>query len=170
MSRPSRWALRRTTWYELLTKRHVLVVVYVPYRGFHSRSIRARGGLALDRLAIWGPPEFSMKRIQPGQQGPNGSATHLAAVETNLFDKLAALVAHMTVVKYDDGEPRKPGWITIKTMGAAWSVQVKDPDGCAQLQATAQSLDDALCLADLLVGSEQAPWEPDAFLQKAKKK
>jgi hypothetical protein len=111
-----------------------------------------------------------MKRVKVGEQGTEGGATHLAAVESNVFAKLGALVAHCSVVKYEDGQARRPGWFTVKTMGAAWCVQVKDPDACAQLQATAQSLDDALCLADLLLSSESAPWEPDAFLKRAQKK
>lgn len=107
------------------------------------------------------------KRSVPSGAGTPDGVKHLAAVESNVFSKLQALVAHCCVTKYDDGDPRKPGWFTIKTMGSAWVVQVKDPDACLQLQATAQSLDDALALADLLVGSEEAPWEPDSFLRAA---
>lgn len=90
---------------------------------------------------------------------------HLAAVESNVFTKLPALVAHCAVTKYDDGDPRRPGWFTVKTMGSAWIVQVKDPDAALSLSATGQSLDDALILADLLLSSEEAPWEPDNFLK-----
>jgi len=111
-----------------------------------------------------------MKRVNASKQGTQGSATNLAAVESNVFSKLPSLVAHCCVVRYDDGEPRRPGWFTVKTQGAAWTVQVKDPDSCSQLQATAQSLDDALALADLLLGSEEAPWEPDPFLKRNQKK
>lgn len=95
---------------------------------------------------------------------------HLAAVESNTFTKMANLIQHCCVTRYDDGDPRKPGWFTVKTMGSAWVVQVKDPDAGLQLSATAQFLDDALCLADLLLGSEEAPWEPDPFLRNAKVK
>lgn len=91
---------------------------------------------------------------------------HLAAVESTIFTNLRALVAHCCVTRYDDGDPRKPGWFTVKTMGSAWIVQVKDPDACLQLSATGQSLDDALVLADLLLGSEEAPWEQDPFLRR----
>ena len=86
-------------------------------------------------------------------------------MESNVFSKLFHLVAHCAVTRYDDGDPRRSGWFTVKTMGSAWVVQVKDPDSCLQMSATAQSLDDALCLADLLLGAEEAPWEPDPFLR-----
>lgn len=97
---------------------------------------------------------------------------HLAAMETNVFSKLQGLVAHCAVTRYDDGDPRKPGWFTVKTMGSAWVIQVKDPDTCLQLSAVGQSLDDALALIDILLTSEEAPWEPDPFArsQQAKKK
>jgi len=44
---------------------------------------------------------------------------HLAAVETVLFRDLMSLVEHCSIRKYDDGDARDPGWITIKTTGAA---------------------------------------------------
>jgi len=168
--RPCRWAPRRTAWYELVTRRHVLVLCFTPFRGFCVRALRLKGAAAVDRLCVWPPPEFSVKRVNASKQGPQGSAVHLAAVESNVFAKLPSLVAHCCTVRYDDAEPRRPGWFTVKTQGAAWTVQVKDPDSCSQLQATAQSLDDALALADLLLGSEEAPWEPDPFLKRNQKK
>lgn len=95
---------------------------------------------------------------------------HLAAVESTVFSRLFNLVQHCCVTRYDDGDARKPGWFTVKTMGSAWVVQVKDPDAAVSLSATAQNLDDALALADLLLGSEEAPWEPDPFLKAQRSK
>jgi len=92
---------------------------------------------------------------------------HLAAIDTSFFGKHLELVKHCCITRYDDGDPRKPGWFTIKTMGSAWVVQVKDPDAALSLTATGQTLDDALTLADLLLGSEEAPWEPDPFLKRS---
>lgn len=106
------------------------------------------------------------KKTATSQAASSDGVKHLAAMESNVFHKLPALVAHCAVTRYDDGDPRKPGWFTIKTMGSAWVCQVKDPDGCLQLSAVGQSLDDALVLADLLLSSEEAPWEPDPFLKR----
>lgn len=92
--------------------------------------------------------------------------SHLAAIESDVLCKCPELVKHCAITRYDDGDPRKTGWFTVKTMGSAWVVQVKDPDACLSLTATGQSLDDALCLADLLLGSQEAPWEPDPFLKR----
>jgi len=110
------------------------------------------------------------KRTVPSQGGSSGGAQHLAAAESNVFHKLSKLVEHCCVTRYDDGEPRKPGWFTVKTMGSAWVVQVKEPDTGLSMQCTAQTLDDALALADLMLSSDEAPWEPDAFLRAANAK
>lgn len=106
------------------------------------------------------------KRTVPNQGGESGGAQHLAAVESTVFARLHNIVRHCCVTKYEDGSPRKPGWVTIKTMGSAWVIQVKEPDTALSLTCTQQSLDDALALADVLLGSDDAPWEPDPFLQK----
>lgn len=90
--------------------------------------------------------------------------TNSAAMESQIFDKLVCLRAHCAVNRYDDGEPRRTGWFTVKTMGNVWVVQLKEPDTALSLSVTGQSLDDALVLADLMLQSEDAPWEPDAFL------
>jgi len=99
-----------------------------------------------------------------------GGGKHIASLESNYFHDLLALVEHCAVRQYDDGDPREPGWITIKTLGAAWIVQVKDPDSCCSFSSVAETIDKALETAVLLLGADQAPWEPDAFLAAAKAK
>lgn len=104
------------------------------------------------------------RRVLKSHEATEGKVVHAAALESNVFTKLHQLVAHCAVTRYDDGEPRRPGWFTVKTMGALWVVQVKDPDAAASLSATGATLDDALVLADLLLSAPDAPWEPDPFL------
>lgn len=106
------------------------------------------------------------KKSASAPKAEPGKPTHLAPVESNVLDRFPSLVAHCAVTAYDDGTPRKTGWWTVKTMGTTWVVQVKDPDGCVSLSATGPTLDDALTLADLLVGTDDAPWESDPFLQR----
>lgn len=117
-------------------------------------------------IEYWPSLRDLMKKKVVGAVGSAGASKHLAPVESNIFDKLHQLVAHCAVVRYDDGDPRRPGWFTVKTLGAAWVVEVKDPDACARLTATADTLDNALVLADMLLGAEEAPWEADPFLKK----
>lgn len=99
-----------------------------------------------------------------------GDARQLANVVSKTFEGLAPLVEHCAVVRYDDGDPRETGWITIKTIGAAWSVQVKDPDSGNSFQFVSETLDKALEGAALLLACDDAPWQPDAFLKRKKGK
>jgi hypothetical protein len=113
------------------------------------------------------------RRVATTSPTDDGKVVHAAALESNVFARLHNLVAHCAVTRYDDGSARKPGWFNVKTIGQTWVVQVKDPDGGVCLSATGASLDDALALADLLLGAEDAPWEVDYFLAsngKGKKK
>lgn len=92
---------------------------------------------------------------------------HLAALETVLFGDRLSLVEHMALLQYEDGTPRLPGWITMKTQGAAWQVQVKDPDSCSSFAAVAPTLDGAIDTACLLLACDDAPWEADKWLTDA---
>jgi hypothetical protein len=99
---------------------------------------------------------------------------HLAAVETTIFTDRLSLVEHCALLQYEDGSPRQPGWFTVKTQGAAWVVQVKDPDTLSSFSAVAPTLDQALDTASLLLACDDAPWEADRWLadaaSRAKKK
>lgn len=114
----------------------------------------------------WDWPNMKRRSAKVG----SGGDKHLAAMETTHFSQLMALVEHCALRQYDDGEPRDPGWVTIKTQGAAWVVQVKDPDGACSFSAVAETLDKALETATLLLACDEAPWEPDRFLATARSK
>lgn len=105
------------------------------------------------------------KRTMPAKKEGEVLPQHSAAMESALFGRLLPFLAHMAVNRYEDGEPRKPGWVTLKTLGAIWVVQMKEPDTALSLTVTGQTIDDALALADLMLQSDEAPWEPDAFLR-----
>jgi hypothetical protein len=95
----------------------------------------------------------------------SGDQKALAPVESDVFHDLLPIIEHCCVRKYDDGDAREPGWITIKTQGSAWVVQVKDPDSACSFSAVGETLDKALASAALFLSSDEAPWEPDRFLQ-----
>jgi hypothetical protein len=111
----------------------------------------------------------------PDMKKKTGAATaadvaHLAAAETILFSDLLPLVEHCIMRRYEDGDPREPGWFTVKTTGAAWVLQVKDPDSAMSFSSVAESLDKVLQTAALLLACDEAPWEPDPWLMAAKQK
>jgi len=164
--RPRRWSPREM---------HELVVVYSSLavglffrpRVGYLPCWTSRDAWPYTSKSLLPCPEWNVKKKTVGQVSTSASGVkHLAPLESDVLGRLHALVAHCGVTRYDDGDPRRPGWFTVSTLGSAWKVVVKDPDGCCQLSAVANTLDDALALADLLVSSEEAPWEPDPFLKR----
>lgn len=115
--------------------------------------------------ATWYGDLDMVKRRKAPEVG--GQHKHLAPMESNVLAKCHALIAHCAATQFDDGTPRKPGWFTVRTRGAAWEIEIKDPETCSRLVVIQQSLDDALALATVLLDSEEAPWEADPWLAKA---
>lgn len=145
----------------------VFEVCYSPRAGFRPFRVVPRNGSGLV-FADWSREEYqSLKKRVLGGSGVAGSK-HLAPLESVVFSKLFKLVEHCAIRQYDDSTERQAGWFTVKTVGSAWVIQVKDPDSCASLTATASTLDDALALADLLLATDDAPWESDPWLKRKK--
>lgn len=144
-------------------------VVWLPYYGCTIwKALRGSSITYRHPNAEWFGDLKKMKKKKPSEAKTD--AHHLAAMESTLFGRLQPLIAHCAVTKYDDGDARQPGWWTLKTMGSAWMVEVKDPDTCMRLVVVQQTADDALTLASVLLESEEAPWEPDPWLTAAKAK
>lgn len=109
----------------------------------------------------------AMRKKTPSACTPPGDGPkHLAPIDTKSMKEFPNLVMHCSVTRYDDGDPRQPGWFTIKTQGSAWVVVLKDPDSVTQMQCLGNTLDDALALAELLAGSDDAPWEVDQWAKR----
>lgn len=105
-----------------------------------------------------------MKRPVAG--GGSGDGRHAAPVETEILRDHMPLVEHMAVTVYDDGTPRQPGYVTVRTQGRGWTVDVKDPDTCLSYRVLGETLDEAIETAALLLAGDAAPWEPDPWLRR----
>jgi len=171
--RPRRWLPKHWVTFGVTVNGHQVLLFGRRFWGVSAFRITRPDGDVL----IW--PDASsyqeVSKVKKRKQGAEPTAaSHLAAVESAVFGKMHALVAHCAATRYDDGDPRKPGWITIKTAGSAWIVEAKDPDTSSKLTAIQPTLDDALALLSLLLEAEEAPWEHDQWLAaaaaKAKKK
>lgn len=153
----------RLTWFLLNLRRISLTCVYVPSHGARVVSLHSGLGGLGDVLCYFQPPEvIVVKKRVIVPTGPDSSAALVNRV-TVIWEKLPHLVEHLAVNRYEDGETRTPGTMLLKSLGTAWVVVLKEPDSCLQMQTTAATLDDALVLADLLLGSDGAPWEPDPW-------
>lgn len=164
LRRPKGRTIRAGQTLTLATRLNVWTFLYLGRAGTtywsrtDGRNVRLWYSLANDYSEV-----LRMKR----RQAPSNTSgqKHLAPLESNVMGGHHPLVQHMAVTQYDDGEPRKPGWITVKTFGSSWQIECKDPDACVSLRVVASTLDEALTLASLLLESEEAPWEPDMWLQ-----
>lgn len=166
-SRPRRWLPRGRSRFWVYFGRYKFGLTASFGRGIQVCERWFRGATTPVELVPhlrWEKPNMRRRQANP----VTGDQRHLAAVETTHLRDLMPLVEHCCIRKYDDGEPREVGWFTVKTMGAAWVVQVKDPDSCTSFSAIGDSIDKALETAALLLAAEEAPWEPDTFLQAAK--
>jgi len=169
--RPCRWLPRGKGEFRVYLGHFTFLLHYRQGAGIwcRARVRRTQCPYSEPTALRWEQPNMK-KRVPKGAL--DGEVKHLAPVETTRFADLMPLVEHCAMRRYDDGDPREPGWVTIKTQGAAWCVQVKDPDGAVSFTAVGQTLDGALETAALLLACDEAPWEPDRFLasQKANQK
>lgn len=124
-----------------------------------------RGRVMLWDVSSWG--EMSMKKRKPRDVSA-GTPVHLAPLECAVLAQHHSIVKHCAITRYDDGDPRQVGWVSIRTVGGVWQVEAKDPDTCQFLRVQQPSLDDALTLLALLLDSEDAPWEHDAWAARQK--
>jgi len=167
--RPRRWLPRGKSFFYVLT----------PRWEFGMRALSGRGiccverwprGTRLGALVAHAPRTWEYPDMKRPKTAAATDAVHIAALETEVFADLLPLVEHMAVRRYEDGTPREPGWVTIKTAGAAWVVQVKDPESCCSFSAVGDTLDKALGTAALLLSCDEAPWEQDQWLQQSRAK
>lgn len=166
-ARPCRWLPKGKGEFRVVSRNAVFLLTYQHGQGIHLSAVqRVVVGVYTNPLAgeIFRRP--SMKKKVSAAAG--GDARHLAPIETEMLSRVMPLVEHCCVRKYDDGDPRETGWVTLKVQGSAWVVQVKDPDSACSFSAVGETLDKALETAALLLGCDEAPWEPDTFLAASK--
>lgn len=157
---------QRLTWFVVNLVRRSLACVYVPRHGARVVSVHSGLGCLGEPLAYFQPPEFRIVKRRVVAKAEGSVAPALVNQESKLLAQLPHLVNHLSVTRYEDGEPRTTGTAILKVLGTAWVVVLKEPDAAAQMQVTAATLDDALVLADLLLGSDGAPWEPDPWAKR----
>jgi len=98
-----------------------------------------------------------MKKVKLSEKS---SVKHLAALESEYLREVQPVVEALGMLQYDDGSPRQPGYLGIWTQGSAWVVRLTDNDASAQLTAEGRTLDEAMDMLAMYLGSEEAPWEP----------
>lgn len=163
--RPRQWLRQEGSWLALKWGCKVLNVWYEPWWGWSVFDLITFVGTEVRDVIYFPELGAMMKRRSVGAAAEGSKHTHLAPVESDILSSCPNVIAHCAVTRYDDGTPRQPGWVTVKTMGSAWVLEAKDPDAAARVTATGDSLDNALALLELLLGAEEAPWESDPWLR-----
>lgn len=167
--RPRRWLPKRRCQFYVKAGGRTYLLTSLPWKGICVVGMWT----TCTPLVHLEPPRYSWEF--PSMKKKLGKledklVKHLAALESEILRGLLPLLEHCAVRQYDDGDPREPGWFTVRTQGAAWVVQVKDPDSACSFAAVAETLDKALESAALLLSCDDAPWEPDSFLMASKAK
>lgn len=126
---------------------------------------RVKGGKVLPLLVGFVSYEalsaMKKKKVGGGKDGPE----HLAPMESVVFGQLFELVKHMATIKYEDGDPRKPGEVRVRPAGLMWVAEALDYDACCMVQCVQPTLDDALAGLQLLLEQENAPWQPCTWMK-----
>lgn len=135
-----------------------------PWDGYWvESSVRIAEGKVTE-ISYFDRRSYTVRKPDPHKTRNGEAPIHLAAVETEVLRSFPQVIAHLTHIRWDDGTPRQVGTVTFRTRGAVWTAEARDFDSCARLVVSAGSYDDALVLLDQLLGSEDAPWEPDIYL------
>lgn len=168
--RPARWLPRGGSRWVLICGPYRIVLYHYPHRGYYPFSLGHVSGQAWEHFPV---PEFwgsRMKKRSISEGARKGGQKSLASQDTKFFARWPAILQHVADICYDDGSPRKPGTITLRTLGTSWQLTARDPDSGAQLVSLGQSIDEACSLLDKLLAAEDAPWELDVFASQGRKK
>ena len=158
---------RKRERYYLRWRNCLLELTWLPWNGIYVTHLWR----VWEPLVQLNPPDVSWERPCMKKKNAKTGAeagNHVAAVETKIFDGMMAIIEHMALTRYEDGDPRVPGWLRIDTHGAAWRVKVNDVDSGMSFTSIAETLDKALETAALWLACDEAPWELDRFLVQQK--
>lgn len=163
--RVCRWSPRRgERWLRLVLPRAWWLIQWLPREGWW---IVAAGDAGTPYAApTYSSPRYqgdAMKRRQQAQPG-QASVPALPSTSTH-WPKLASIREFLAATSYDDGTARVPGYLTVRNRTTTFEITLYDPDSGSRLVCRGGTLDEALALAEKLLGVEEAPWEPDNYLQ-----
>jgi len=162
--KPCRWLSGQWKCYEVVRGRLVVRFLGRRWHGLTALS-GVRDGTSLSYLpgesTYATVIEMKKKKVGGGANGP----VHLAPMESVLLGAHHSIVAHMATLKYDDGDPRRPGEFRIRPAGAMWVAEALDYDARCSLQCVQATLDDAVAGLALLLEADDAPWQPCSWMK-----
>lgn len=173
-SRRRRAQHTRERWFSIEKGQRWYHCVWRPYEGLRVFG-RSAKGVAQAEVYYLTPAlkEAPLKRRIPSAE--KGYVMPALLSESTILNLLPTVCEFLTATQYEDGSPRAPGYWWFTNRGSLFEVILFDPDSGARLPVVAATIDDALMAAELALGTENAPWVPDRYLneqlaKKSKKK
>lgn len=159
--RIGRWAPMGAYEFSVLTRTARLRMSGLPFRGVFLRLVDTRetfpwAPFLASPGARWRP---SVKKIKLADRA---TVKHLAPLESEYLRDHMPVVEALAMLQYDDASPRQPGYMGVWTQGSTWFCRLTDKDADATLTAEGRTLDEALDTLSVLLGSDNAPWEPNS--------
>jgi len=84
---------------------------------------------------------------------------------SKVWAKYPLLSEFMTSTSYDDGQPRQPGYATMRNRTHCLEYTLYDLDSAQRISVIAPDLDSVHAAAEAILGADAAPWVPDDYLQ-----
>lgn len=159
--RPSRWMPMGRCGYVVLTRDRKYLMSALPFRGSFACGVWDRGAT----VGTWRADALEWRErpsMKPVKIAERGSVRHLAALETEYLADVQSVADAVAMLQYEDGTPRQGGYLGIWCNGSAWCVRITDKTADATLTAEGRTVDEALDTLAMLLGSENAPWEPNS--------
>lgn len=175
--RPGRWCgakPRLDTWgvkrrLSILTCNWLVGMEYLPFSGYWWDTTFDRGAYPHGRIGRLLKDDGRPKVRKP-KVGEKSSVKHLAALESEMMRDHMAVLEALAMMQYADGTPRKAGFLGVFTDGDQWCVFLKDNTGQCKLPARGRTWDEMMDALQILLESEDAPWEPDDLAERKKER
>lgn len=163
-TRPNRWAPGRWQGWEMI--RGGVKLSGGTRRGFGTAVTSAViNGVFCKLIPISYYGDLQVLQRRKVADGQGEGVLSAADLTYKPLSKLASVISHLALTKYEDGTARQPGKLRIETKGALWVVSLEDVDAAAVLRVNAPTFSEALQHANLLLESPDTLWEPAPWLR-----
>lgn len=159
--RPRRFVPMGKGRFSLLTATVEYVISFAPFRGFYIVAWKRKtwGRSPGDGETLGERRRIDVKKVKIRDRA---SVKALASLDSKALQMYPAIVDSIGLLQYEDGSPRQPGYLGVWVQGSAWVTRITDKDAEATLTTEGKTLDEALELLNLMLGADDAPWEPVA--------
>jgi len=160
--RPRQTLGREWVTLEVLTSKGIVAMAAKQWSGWFAWSLLKESG----PVRFW-PDGWSYEEVKgmkrKGKATAEAAATAQASGMSKILGQFPHLVEHLNCRQYDDNAARVPGRLMVDAVGSMWRAIAKDVDSGMQLVVYMPSIDDCLTQLELLLGSDEAPWETDPY-------